>query len=179
MSIRYAILGLLSWKPATGYELKKVFEESSTMYWSGNNNQIYKSLLQLANEGFVTSVLQHQESLPSKKTYTIADKGIDDLKEWVKSAPEAPELRKIFLIQLAWADMLNEDELSELLQKYEDEVQVQLLLHLEKKRRGLDIPNRSKRESFLWDMISENLISAYENELAWIKKVRQGLKEVI
>ena len=43
MSIHHAILGLLSWKPHTGYDLKKVFEDSAFMHWSGNNNQIYRA----------------------------------------------------------------------------------------------------------------------------------------
>lgn len=67
MSIQYAILGLLSWKPASGYELKKVIEQSPTMHWSGNNNQIYRSLVQLLDKGYVTNEVQHQESSPSKK----------------------------------------------------------------------------------------------------------------
>ena len=40
MAIRYAILGLLSWRPFTGYDLKKMIGDSVFLYWSGNNNQI-------------------------------------------------------------------------------------------------------------------------------------------
>lgn len=53
MSIKLAILGILSWKSSTGYELKKIFEDSSFMYWSGNNNQIYKALLNIKPEVLV------------------------------------------------------------------------------------------------------------------------------
>ena len=91
MSIKFAILGLLSWKPSTGYDLKKVFEESSAMYWSGNNNQIYKSLVQLLDEGLVTNEIRHQDSSPSKKVYTITDEGLAELREWTLSLPEAPD----------------------------------------------------------------------------------------
>ena len=44
MIIDYAILGLLSWKPLTGYDVKRVMQDSPFLYWSGNNNQIYKAL---------------------------------------------------------------------------------------------------------------------------------------
>nr|WP_242835134.1 PadR family transcriptional regulator [Clostridium sartagoforme] len=67
MSIKLAILGILSWKPSTGYELKKIFEESSFLYWSGNNNQIYKSLIKMEDEHLVTSEIIHQDNSPSKK----------------------------------------------------------------------------------------------------------------
>lgn len=176
MSIKYAILGLLSWKPSTGYDLKKVFENSSIMYWSGNNNQIYKTLVQLLDEGSVTNEVLHQESAPSKKLYAITDKGVAALKEWVLSTPELPEFKKTFLVQLAWADQLNEAELDGLLSRYEEEVNIQLLMQQEKARRGINSPKRTAREVYLWDMISENVISSYKNELEWIRKVRGGMK---
>lgn len=177
MSIKYAILGLLSWKSFTGYEMKKVFEESSVMYWSGNNNQIYKALLQLLEEGLVTGEVQHREASPSKKVYTITGDGLTELKKWVVSPPEAPEFRKPFLVRLAWADQLNNEELNELLLKYENEIKLQLLINQEKNRRGVNSPKRSPREAFLWDMISNNLISSLNNELDWVQGIRKELFE--
>lgn len=177
MSIKYAILGFLSWKPATGYELKKIFEESSSMYWSGNNNQIYRTLLQIQDEGYVTSEVVHQDSLPSKKVYTITEEGQRELKEWIMSTPEAPEFKKPFLIQLAWSDLLNDQELAELLTKYAHELKMQLVIHEEKARRALNFPQRSTREVLLWDMISKNITSSYKNEMDWVQEVRQKLAQ--
>jgi len=175
MSITHAILGILSYKPLTGYDLKKIIQESSFMYWSGNNNQIYKSLVELVHEGFVTNEVQHQESSPSKKIYTITKEGLAELKEWVLSSPEPPELKNTFLIQLAWADQLQPDELNTMLSAYENQIRMQILLQKEKRRRGTFSPARTTREISLWDMIQENIISSYENELTWIEKIRKIL----
>lgn len=175
MSISYAILGYLSWQPYTGYELKKIFEESTTMYWSGNNNQIYKALLQLQQEGYVTNETVHQEGSPSKKIYTITTEGVEHLKSWVKSSPEAPEVKKTFLVQLAWSDLLNNQELQELLNQYEYEVKMQLVMHQEKQRRGADAPARTPREKLLWNLISDNLINSYQAELDWVAKAKEAL----
>lgn len=177
MSIKFAILGILNWKSSTGYELKKIFEESSILYWSGNNNQIYKALIKMQDEDLVTSEVIHQDSSPSKKIYTITEEGLAELKEWIMSSPEAPEFKKTFLIQLAWSDMLNDQELNELLSKYENELKMQLIMQQEKVRRSIHSPNRSTRESFIWDMISENIISTYNNELNWVRETRQKLLE--
>jgi DNA-binding PadR family transcriptional regulator len=175
MSINYAILGILSYKSLTGYDLKKIIQNSPFMYWSGNNNQIYKSLLELLDEGFVTSEVHHQESSPSKKIYTITNEGLAELKEWVISTPEPTEFKKTFLIQLAWADLLSTDELETILSGYENQVKMQLLLQRENMRRGKFSPNRTAREMNLWNLIHDNLISSYENELNWIQKVRREL----
>lgn len=177
MSIQYAILGLLSWRSATGYELKKIIEESSTMYWSGNNNQIYKSLVQLLDEGLVTNVIQHQESSPSKKIYSITEEGLARLKEWVLSETEIPELKNTFLIQLAWAEQLSDEELNELLVQYESRINMQLMFQQEKIKRGIPSPHRNERETFLWDKISENLLSFYRNEIKWVQGIRKELYE--
>lgn len=177
MSIKFAILGILSWKPSTGYELKKIFEESSFLYWSGNNNQIYKALIKMEDEYLVTSEIIHQDNSPSKKIYTITEEGLKELKEWISSSPEAPEIKKTLLVQLAWADLLKDQELDELLLKYENELKVQLVMEIEKNKRALYSPNRSTREKLLWEMISENIISTYNNELNWINETRKKLFE--
>ncbi len=175
MSINHAILGILSCRSVTGYDLKKIIQESPFMPWSGNNNQIYKALVEILDEGFVTHEVRHQESSPSKKIYTITEEGLAELKDWVLSSPEPPEFKKAFLIQLAWAEQLNAGELDAMLAGYENELKAQILMQKEKQRRGLFSPARSARETYLWDMIYENIILSYENELDWLKKLRAGI----
>ena len=177
MSIQYAILGLLSWRPSTGYDLKKIFEESPTMHWSGNNNQIYKSLVKLLDEGMVTNEVQHQEGAPSKKIYSITEEGRARLKEWVLTEPEVPEFKNTFLIQLAWAEQLSDEELNQLLDNYELTIKLQLDYQLEKIKRGVLSPQRSERETFLWNKITENLLSYYRNELQWVQGIHNELLE--
>ena len=175
MSINHAILGILSDQSLTGYDLKKIIQESPFMPWSGNNNQIYKALVELLDEDFVTNEICHQESAPSKKIYTITAAGKAALREWVLSRPEAPEFKKTFLIQLAWADQLNTEEISTLLASYENELRVQIVVLQEKKRRGSFSPDRTPREVLLWDAIHDNLISSNQYELNWVQELRDKL----
>jgi len=175
MNIRYAILGFLSWRPFTGYDLKKMFVDSMFIYWSGNNNQIYKTLVQLHKEELVSIKVQHQEDRPTRKIYTITEKGLSELRTWVQSEPELPQFKNTFLIQLAWADQLEPDELDTLLEKYENEIHMQMLMYQEKKRRNKINPARAQRETYLWGMISDNCIAFYKHELAWIRKLRKEL----
>ncbi|SMC88790.1 DUF4180 domain-containing protein [Papillibacter cinnamivorans] len=177
MTVQHAILGFLSLQPMTGYELKKLIRDSSFMPWSGNNNQIYTALLELLEDGFVVSEVQAQENLPSKKVYTITQKGMDRLAGWTKASPEPPEFKKPFLIQLLWADLLNKTELSGLLEKYESEVRVRLLMHRERTRRGSFFIPRTEREALLWRITDENIALSYESELEWVRSVRSQLLE--
>lgn len=177
MSINYAILGILSHKPLTGYELKKIMQESSFMYWSGNNNQIYKALVELDGEGYVTNRVYHQDSLPSKKVYTITTEGLEELKRWALSAPEAPEIKKAFLIQLAWTEQLSNNEIEILLAQYEQEIKWKILNEQEKRQKDYFMPNRTPRETAIWDLIYDNVLSAHTSELDWINQVRQTIHQ--
>jgi PadR family transcriptional regulator AphA len=175
MSIQYAILGFLSWRPLSGYDLKKLFAESEFFYWSGNSNQIYRTLVRLHKEGLVTREVEHQESYPDRKVYALTDEGRAALRAWAGSPPELPELRHSFLVQLAWADLLPPDELDALLQAYEDRVRAQLLICQEQARRGEIDPARTAREAYLWRAVAGNWIGFYAHELAWLRGLRDGL----
>ena len=178
MAIEHAILGMLNWKSMTGYEMKRLIENSSSMYWSGNNNQIYKALVQLLNEGLVTNIVEQQESLPAKKIYTVTPEGLSVLKAWIMSQPEAPDVKKSFLIQLSWADLLTDEELAQIVDQYEKEVELQFMIEREKQRRDEVSPNRTPREKILWDMIRDNLLSSCQNEIDWIQRVKAALSIV-
>lgn len=175
MSINHAVLGILSSQPLSGYDLKRIMQDSPFMPWSGNNNQIYKALVELLEEGWVTHETEHQESLPAKKIYSITDKGLIALKEWVQTEPNLPEFKHSFLVQLAWAETLCNDELAVLLWKYESHIRLQLSLRWAEKERGFFSPSRSEREKTIWTFIYEHDIFTYENELHWLARMREKL----
>ena len=177
MELRDAILGLLSWKPAAGYDLKRIISASDIFYWSGNNNQIYKSLLELQKEGLVTCQVQLQESLPAKKIYSITAEGLDALRHSLLAAPAAPERHNSFLIQLAWAELLPDEAVLALLEQYAQEIDVRLRMVQAQAARPGSRPNRSPRETYLWQRIADNLVSCYLAELDWARQTQQALQE--
>ena len=177
MDLRSAILGLLSWKPFSGYELKRIISNSDVFFWSGNNNQIYKSLIELQKEGLVSHRVQMQESLPAKKIYSLTGKGIAELRQSLLEDPKMPELRKGFLIQLAWTEILSDEEIITLLEKYEGDIANQLRMHQVQAANPAGKPGRSRREEYLWQRISANFTTAYGAELDWVRKTRQELQD--
>jgi PadR family transcriptional regulator AphA len=177
MDIQYAILGFLSWKPLAGYDLKKLFSESSAFYWSGNNNQIYRALVDLHQADMVSLDVQPQDNLPARKVYSITDQGLAALKTWLVRMPELPEVRNSFLVQLAWADLLSPAELDHLLAAYAEELRMALLMQQEKDRRTTKKPDRTPREAILWQTITDNIVAGYETELRWVENLRKALVE--
>jgi PadR family transcriptional regulator, regulatory protein AphA len=178
MSINCAILGILSYRSMTGYDLKKVIQDSAFMHWSGNNNQIYKSLTELLDKGLVTNVVEHQESSPTKKIYTITSEGLAALKEWVLSPAEPSEIKKPFLVQLAWSKQLNTSELNILLDGYENQVKMQLLMEQNNKQDKVFLADRTPLEATIWSFINDNIRRTYETELRWIQDLRSVIANI-
>lgn len=175
MNIQHAILGFLSFEPLTGYDIKKVLQASIVTHWSGNNNQIYKALSQLLAEGWVSMEMMHQDALPSKKLYSLSDLGRKKLNALNRTFPDIPELRKPFLLQLAFGQSLARTELEQLLLQYEEEIQGQLL-------RVGDQAFPQARNSYdlaVREVTAHNFQQFYQNELAWIEQVREKVLPLV
>ncbi len=178
MSLGYAILGILGKTPMSGYDIKKLMQTTDFMHWSGNNNQIYKALLELADEGYVTSEVQEQDSLPNKKLYHITADGKMALKRFILSPPHMPSFKNPFLIRLAFSDALDEAELLDLLTRYETEVKLQCMLCKNTKNNAL-ATEQSRREALVLSAVYQNAANMYECELAWVQELKKGLEKIV
>jgi PadR family transcriptional regulator, regulatory protein AphA len=175
VSIKHVMLGFLSQTPMTGYDLKKKFASSGVFHWSGNNNQIYKTLVALHEEKLVTLELQYQESKPPRKIYTITEKGRATLHEWLQSVPELPQIQHALLMQLTWADQLEKDQVVALLDNYHEELQAYITVLREQARRAQS-GEMSAVFSFA-DRVAQHWIDFYELELEWVQTLRQEIDE--
>jgi DNA-binding PadR family transcriptional regulator len=171
VSIKYVILGFLSDTPLTGYDLKKKFSESNIFHWSGNNNQIYRTLVELHDENLVTIEVQYQDNKPPRKIYTITDAGLAALRQWMLSPPELPGFRNPLLMQLTWADQLEPENLMHMLAAYEEELEVHILMLRERSRRSELTPHNH----VFGERIAEHWISFYELERNWVQALRQEI----
>lgn len=80
MSLRHAVLGLLSHHPASGYELAKHFRETLPGVWYARNHQLYPELNRLESAGLVEVV---EEGARGRRTYAITDAGREELRHWL------------------------------------------------------------------------------------------------
>ncbi len=115
MSLKHAILGFLSFRPATGYDLKKAFDRSVSHFWPANQSQIYRTLAGLADEGYVTQEIVAREERLDTKIYHITQNGRDELHRWLSTPLPPQPLREPFLIQVYFSGQLADEELIALL----------------------------------------------------------------
>lgn len=110
MSLRYGILGLLSEWEASGYDIKKEFDDLMSVFWHSHLSQIYPELNRLEKEELITSKHIFQEGRPDKKIYSITKIGKEELMRWLLGPPETPKLKDPFLMQAFFMDNIPVDE---------------------------------------------------------------------
>ena len=128
MSLQYAILGLLSYKPMTGYNLKKMLDESISNFWAASLSQIYRELGTLESKGCLISVIEQQNDRPDKRIYSITESGKTAFKEWITNFPQklSKETRDEFTLRIFFGSNLSKEELIMQFQTFIKEKQIQM-----------------------------------------------------
>jgi len=97
---RYAVLGMLSAAPRSGYDIKKAVDGSIAHFWSESFGQIYPILRQLAADGLVVRRHQTQRGKPDRHLYSITPRGLDRLRAWLATPARAETFRSELLLKL-------------------------------------------------------------------------------
>jgi DNA-binding PadR family transcriptional regulator len=108
VTVKHALLGLLTQRPMHGYELKSVFEETVGTLWELNIGQIYNTLRLLERDGQVEMQGQEQEGRgPPRKVYAITETGRQELARWMEEPVRRPRrFKDAFYIKLVFHKLL-------------------------------------------------------------------------
>lgn len=80
---KYAILGMLSIGPMSGYDIKKHVEEGISNFWTESYGQIYPVLKGLVAEKLVTKAVEKGRGKPDRHVYALTEMGREELREWL------------------------------------------------------------------------------------------------
>ncbi|WHU48023.1 PadR family transcriptional regulator [Gordonia sp. L191] len=108
MSLRHALLALLSAGPATGYDAAKRFSGSVGHVWSAPDSQIYPELKRMQVDGLVESSAVRWGPRSTKTQYTITDAGLEELIDWAgRALPYSPprDTHHLQAAYLEWTDI--------------------------------------------------------------------------
>jgi DNA-binding PadR family transcriptional regulator len=121
VSLPHALLGLLNYRPTTGYELKATFTNSIHFFWDATLPQIYRTLKQMERSGWLKVTVEHQDGKPSRKVYRVTEEGGKELHRWLTEPLEMPEPRSAMLIKVFFGNQMDPAQFAaqfEALQKY-------------------------------------------------------------
>jgi len=175
MLIKYAILGLLHYRDMYGYQIKNHIAKHFSAMWTVNFGQIYSSLKDLAADGQIvlSEVVASSTGAPSKKLYSLTDKGREEFKNWLKSSLNDKEIhRNPFDLRFVFLGFGEEEDALKLI---EAEIQVQEKAFVQRKK---NIPLR-KSQGFYVAKVSELGIRRNELTLEWLYEVRDLILKAI
>src|SRR5580658_7936719 len=86
MSVRHAMLALLSEGPKYGLQLREEFESRTGEVWPLNVGQVYSTLQRLERDGLVESDGTSDEG--PQKGYLITAEGEQELATWLRTPPD-------------------------------------------------------------------------------------------
>jgi PadR family transcriptional regulator AphA len=97
---RYAILGILTQRPMSGYDIKKEMDESTQYFWQESPGQIYPILAKLLREKLVTCTNSSTSGSRVRNIYKITATGLKELKTWLAQDVMHPTPRNELLLKL-------------------------------------------------------------------------------
>jgi DNA-binding PadR family transcriptional regulator len=84
-TLEYAILGLLSFGPRSGYDLMHVFETTAIGNYSSSPGAIYPALGRLEKRGLIEGEVDDSQALRPKKVFRPTAEGAKTLRRWLRA----------------------------------------------------------------------------------------------
>ncbi|HEY8721704.1 PadR family transcriptional regulator [Pengzhenrongella sp.] len=179
MSLRHAVLGFLSLRPLSGYDLKKYFDASVRHFWTADQAQIYRALGQLAGDGLVEVDVVAQDGRPDRKEHHITSAGLAALDDWLRAPLEPHTAREPFLVKVFFAARLSVAETRAIIDARIVAAQAQLkVLRAFADDATAALTGPPGIERLLTTATLENGIRHVVTELDWLRDLRRGLEDL-
>jgi DNA-binding PadR family transcriptional regulator len=112
----FAVLGLLSQSPASGYQLAQLVEGPISNFWPMSKSNVYGELVRLEELGLVEAADVSQVKLPNKRVFHLTAAGEAALDAWLQEPTFRKERRKnSLLVKMLFADRLAPGHIAELI----------------------------------------------------------------
>jgi len=122
MTIKYALLGVLSYSPRSGYAIYKSFFEP----FRPKLSEVYRTLNKMVKEDLVDFDRVIQKKTPNKNVYHLTEAGRKALDKWVKEPLKFKPDRDWFLVQLWFSDELTSKEVINNIRAYSNQIEWQV-----------------------------------------------------
>jgi DNA-binding PadR family transcriptional regulator len=163
------ILGMLDWRPMSGYEIKSLVDTSTRLFWAASYGQIYPELRSLAAAGLIEGKASPQGGR-KRHVYRLTAAGRRELRAWLDADPAVFEMRDEGLLKLFFSASRPETALGTL--------QAKRRHHLEVAERLAEIERTGKPEGYA------HLVLRYGIDFnrwiaGWCERTRAELEETV
>ncbi|NQW01175.1 MAG: helix-turn-helix transcriptional regulator [Rhodospirillales bacterium] len=119
MDVKTLCLGALTMGDATGYEIRKMFEDGPfAQFFDASYGSIYPALGHLLKDELVSVTQLAQEKRPDKKVYSLTAAGLAHFKKALAVPPTKDKIRSEHVVRLFFADYMSKTDLIAVYQSY-------------------------------------------------------------
>ena len=181
MSLGNALLGLLSYGPMTGYDLKKMLDYPMGFFWVAQMSQIYRELNKLEEKGLVKSEIEPQEKRPDRKVYHLTKEGRETFLNWLNKFPDqlSETSRSRFLMRIFFSSRIKLDELDFEIKRYKKEIEEHLeyLNKVEQWVKDYSREKKFKEDAFCWNLIVKKEYKSIAAGMEWADECLQLIEQ--
>lgn len=171
MDVRAICLGILTRGPATGYEIKKLFDDDGYQHFvEASFGSIYPALTRLTAEGLVLVREEAQDKRPDRKVYSITPAGRSAfVASLMKPLPEDRH-RSPFAFAMLFSHLMPQPRVVEMIDSYIVQSEAKLA-QIEDAERKDEL--RSEGEHFVLGLGK----AIYESMLGFLRNHRADMKD--
>ena len=116
----YVVLGLVSIRPVTGYDLTGYAERSVGNFFPLTRSHIYSELERLGRLGLLAATEIEQDNAPTKRVFEITPAGSERLQGWLEgSMASEGRSRNLFLVRIFFGHRTSPERMARLLDEFE------------------------------------------------------------
>jgi PadR family transcriptional regulator AphA len=176
VSLEMALLGFLSYRPMTGYDMKKMTDNVGPS-WTAPQSQIYTALHRLEKRELVTVEVVQQDTKPNRKLYHMTPKGEEALQDWMSEAHPPRVLRNPFLLQLWLTGLVDDDVVLRFLEASAEELRAYVAMLKTKPGASLDSSDDPPRDRFFKWMTLNYGVQHARFQIAWIEETIERVRQ--
>jgi PadR family transcriptional regulator AphA len=177
VSLDAAILGLLSERPRSGYDLKtRCFDDALKGLWTADQAQIYRTLERLQTAKLVTSARKRQSGKPDRKVYSLTDLGRQTLGAWLDTDLPVASPRDPFWLQLYFGASASDESLLARFEAVRSAHQKRLEGLRDDAAAAAQDTSVSDRQAALRDAAFSGAIAVERAQIDWMDDCIEGLR---
>lgn len=184
MSLRHALLSLLTAAPMTGYDASRAFGTSVGALWSALDSQIYPELRRMQADGLLEARPVPWGTRGATKTeYWVTEEGVQELARWQADGQTYPPLRDAARLKAAYFEFGDATTARRHLERHREHHEVlreRILDVIEQVRTGqhptlrrrLERLGGAEREEIIRYKVfaHEGTLAQAEQEIAWAER---------
>ncbi|MGD9153692.1 MAG: PadR family transcriptional regulator [Gammaproteobacteria bacterium] len=174
---KYAILGALSVKAMSGYDIKQWVKNATGTFWAESSGQVYPELSSLLKAGLIKidkSLSEHANR--AKKLYSITKSGLDFLINWLVQPASKKVERNELRLKLFYGRLIPKENYLNHIERLKVQIK-EAQAHMKIIEKNIRENLKSDDNSIYWLLTLKCGFMHAKTELDWCDKVIKVIRD--